>query len=408
LRQSYKFDIEGSVSSNFFAIGATAGYRNRNLFRGAELFDISLTGRHEFMRTTGRTGSYEVGGNVSVTWPRFLLPIPSAWQRGMHDRLTRLEMSLDYQDRPIFKRTLSGVRLAYSRNNSRNGTFIVRPLDIHLINVRDIDREFLASLRNPYLQKSYESQLAAGISGVYLYGRPDAATFRLSAETAGNLLSAFARLTSATSHWDEVIGGAYYNAFGLRFSQYARLEASLSNRIATGTETALAWRVLAGGAVSYGNSTPMPYDRFFYAGGSNSMRGWIARRLGPGTQPHDKNRYPSQIGNLRLEANAEFRFPVWNFVQSAVFLDAGNIWFAGKRNYDDPELNHDAVFHLHTFARQLALNTGVGVRLDFNRCIFRVDWGIRLHDPGQPAGARWIRSFRTENTALNFGVGYPF
>lgn len=415
MRQSYKVDIEGSMSSNFFALGATLGYQNKNLFRGAELFDISLTGRYEFLRTTGRTGSYEIGGVTSVTVPRFVSPVAVDRFNRLSNKRTRFEMSVDYQDRPIYKRTLSGIRLAYSWNNRRYSSFTLRPADIYLIKVRDLDQDFLASLKNPYLRMSYESQLAPGISLSYVYNsqlkRLDAntnsSTFGLNVETMGNLFSAISRMTS-DGHYDTEVGGTYYKAFGMRFSQYVRGEASFSNRMVTGAKTSFVWRLLAGGAVSYANSTPMPYDRFFYSGGSNSMRGWIVRRLGPGTQPYDDSKYPSQIGNVKLEANAEFRFPVWDFINSAVFFDLGNIWFAGKDNYDDPGLSEAALFRFDTFYKQLGLNTGLGLRLDFSRFIFRVDWGIKLHDPGQPDGKRWIHNFRLGNTALNFGVGYPF
>lgn len=413
LRQSYKIDLEGSVSSNFFAVGATVGYQNRNMFRGAELFDISLTGRYEFLRSTGNTGSYEIGGNISLTWPRFLSLFPVDRYGKRANPRTRFEMSLNYQNRPIYQRTLSGVRLSYSWNDRDASSFILRPVDINLINVNNIDPDFLAGLKNPYLQQSYESQLVPGLSFSYTYNsqlrKVDAAAnssvFRLNFETMGNLFSVVSRLVSHP-HTDG--DKKYYNAFGMRFSQYVRAEASLSRRIVIGDKTSVVWRVLAGGGMSYGNHTPIPIDRLFYSGGSNSMRGWIVRRLGPGTVPNADKTYPSQVGNLKLEANLEFRFPVWDFVHSAVFLDAGNIWFAGKGNYDEAELNEAAQFRFNRFARQLGLNTGLGVRLDFSRFIFRVDWGIKLHDPGQPAGKRWIHNFRLSNTALNFGVGYPF
>ncbi len=415
MRQSYKVELEGSMSSNFFGLGATLGYQNRNLFRGAELFDISLTGRYEFMRATGRTGSYEIGGVTSVTVPRFVSPVPADRRGRLQNKHTRFEMSVDYQDRPIYKRTLSGARLAYSWNNRRYSSFTLRPVDVNLINVRDLDQAFIDSLKNPYLRQSYQSQLAPGISMSWVYNsqlrRPDAnsnsSVFSLNVETMGNLFSAVSRMVS-DGHYDAEVGGTYYRAFGMRFSQYVRAETSFSNRIVTGARTSFVWRLLAGGAVSYGNSTPMPYDRFFWSGGSNSMRGWIVRRLGPGTQPYDKDKYPSQIGNVKLEANVEFRFPVWDFINSAVFFDLGNIWFAGKDNYDDPDLSEAAVFRFDRFHKQLGLNTGIGLRLDFNRFIFRVDWGIKLHDPGRLAGDRWIDKLRLAGTALNFGVGYPF
>ncbi len=386
MRQSIRTDIEGSFSSNFTALGATIGYGNRNLLRGAESFEANLTGRYEFLRSTARKGSYEVGGGMSITLPRLLSPV--MWNA--NDPRTRLEASFNYQDRPIYRRTLSGLRLSYTWDNGRRSAFIYRPVDLNLIDVRYIDDVFLSNLRNPYLRNSYSSQLVPGTSFAWVRRGPT--TVRFGAETAGNLFSLFVR------------------ADDRRFSQYARAEISIANTIPTGLKTSFVWRVLAGGAVSYGStaSHPIPIDRLFYSGGSNSMRGWIVRRLGPGTLPNDSKDYPSQVGNMKLEANVEFRFPVWDFVRSAVFVDAGNIWFAGRRDYEDAQMNDAAMFRPGSFYRQLGLNTGLGLRLDFRRFLFRVDWGVKLHDPGQPAGERWTRGLRLRNTALNFGVGYPF
>jgi outer membrane protein assembly factor BamA len=414
-RQSFRTDLEGSISSNFLALGGTVGYQNRNLLRGSESFDASFTARREFLRTRADGGSYEVGGGVSLTWPRLLAPLPAAIRRRIEIPRTRLEMSLNYQSRPIYERTLSGARLAYSWSNRHHSSFIIRPVDVNLIDVKKIDAAFLDQLRNPYLRNSYRSQLVPGMSLQWTYNSqlrsPDQSAnslvVRLNAETMGNLFAALSRMTT-DGHNDPDTGGRYYNVLGMRFSQYARVEMSVANRIATGHRTSIAWRVLAGGGVSYGNATPIPVDRLFYSGGSNSMRGWIVRRLGPGTLPYDDKEYPSQVGNMKLEANVEFRFPVWDFVHSAVFLDAGNIWFVGRSDYEQAEMNDATVFRFNNFYRQLGLNTGLGVRLDFDRFIFRVDWGVKLHDPGAPAHSRWIRSFRLRNTALNFGVGYPF
>lgn len=384
MRQSIRTDLEGSFSSNFSAIGATIGYQNRNLFRGAESFDVSLTGRYEFLRSVSRTGSYEIGGAVSITLPRMLSPVE--WRP--NDPHTKLEASLNYQNRPIYHRTLSGLRLTYSWRNALN-TFAYRPVDLHVIDMRDIDRTFLANLRNPYLRDSYSSQLVPGTS--FAWAHNGNYRVRLHLETAGNLFSLIPDTNT-------------------RFSRYARAEASLSNTMRTGLKTNFVWRALIGGAVSYGRAdqNPIPIDRLFYSGGSNSMRGWTVRRLGPGTLPNDDKDYPSQVGNLKLEANVEFRFPVWDFVHSAVFVDAGNIWFAGRRDYEEAQMNDAAMFRFDSFYRQIGLNTGLGVRLDFRRFLFRVDWGIKLHDPGQPARSRWINGFKLKNTALNFGVGYPF
>jgi outer membrane protein assembly factor BamA len=143
----------------------------------------------------------------------------------------------------------------------------------------------------------------------------------------------------------------------------------------------------------------------FFAGGINSMRGWGVRTLGPGGMLYEKKNYPSQMGDVKLEANAEFRFPLWNIFHGALFCDVGNIWFMRSSPTEYPE---EAVFHFNDFYKQLAFNTGLGLRLDIKFAVLRLDWGIQLHNPGRPAGERWIHNFKWANTALNFGVGYPF
>lgn len=136
------------------------------------------------------------------------------------------------------------------------------------------------------------------------------------------------------------------------------------------------------------------------------MRGWSPRTLGPGSSAKPTGVvYPSQLANMKLEANLEFRFPIWNMFHGATFLDLGNIWYTGASSQGVPE---GAVFAFDTFYKQLAFNTGIGLRLDIQFAILRLDWGIQLHNPNNPAGERWIHNFKWKNTALNFGVGYPF
>ena len=136
------------------------------------------------------------------------------------------------------------------------------------------------------------------------------------------------------------------------------------------------------------------------------MRGWAPRTLGPGSsQIPEDTVYPTQLGDTKLEANLEFRFPIWSMLHGATFLDLGNIWYMGHNKVDYPE---GSVFHFDQFYKQLGFNTGIGLRLDIKFAVLRLDWGIQLHNPNNPAGERWIHNFKWKNTSLNFGVGYPF
>lgn len=230
---------------------------------------------------------------------------------------------------------------------------------------------------------------------------------RLNLETTGNLLRGITELFAKPQNDD---GGKYYNILGIRFAQYVRGDLSVSQKIVLGAEgrLAIAYRLYGGAALSYGNSNTIPSDRLFFAGGGNSMRGWAPRTLGPGDTPEPKKSgvyYPSQLANMKLEANLELRFPIWNIFNGALFFDAGNIWFLKRSESDNAP---QAVFRFNNFYRQLGFDTGVGIRLDIKFAVLRLDWGIQLHNPNWPAGHRWIDTFKFKNTALNFGVGYPF
>ncbi|MDE7129210.1 MAG: outer membrane protein assembly factor, partial [Alistipes sp.] len=188
-----------------------------------------------------------------------------------------------------------------------------------------------------------------------------------------------------------------------------RSDINLSHNIVLGKNLSLAGRLFAGVGVAYGNSKDMtiPFDRMFYCGGANSMRGWTPRTLGPGNAPEseiENSIFPTQVGDVRLEANLEFRFPIWGIFQGATFLDLGNVWYM---RYND-KITDDQVFHFNRFYKQLGFNTGVGIRLDIKFVVLRLDLGLQLHNPNRPQGERWIRNLKWSGMALNFGVGYPF
>lgn len=407
LKQGLRMEVEGSTTSSFYGLSATLGYQNRNLFRGVETFNAALTFGYEYMKGANvlRRRANEVGVSVGMQFPRFISPfnIPT---RNINMPRTNLELSFNYQDRPYYRRDLSRVSWAYSwRSMNGRYSYQLRPIDINWINVGYINEEFFSSLENEYLRQSYLTQAIVGLSGSYTYNNQgknpngNATLMRANFESSGNLLNLFGVLFS------EKKDDGMYRLLGVRYSQYVRGDLSVSRKISLGERTALAGRVFAGVGVPYGNSTALPFDRMFYVGGSNSMRGWTPRTLGPGNTPAQNTPYPVQMGDMRLEANLEFRFPIWGMFHGATFLDLGNVWYLNRDRHEVPA---DGVFHWDTFYKQLGFNTGVGLRIDITFVILRLDWGVQLHSPNHPAGERWIHNLKWKNTALNFGVGYPF
>ena len=409
LKQSFTVELEGSVTSSFYGLSASAGYQNRNLFRGAEALDVDFTIGTEYMRApeARKRTAVEFGVSASLSFPRFLFPVHTRRFQTLVLPRTKVAVSVNFQDRPYYRRSLSNASWGYAWDYRGYSSFLLRPVDITVVDVSYLDDDFFASLQNRYLQNSYKSQLIPALSFSYVYNNQrrdlggNATVLRLNAEVAGNLVDGLEHLFSKPAP-----GTSYYTLFGIRYSQYFRVDASVSRKIMLGETTALAGRLFAGCGLAYGNAAVLPMDRLFYAGGSNSMRGWTPRTLGPGTVPIPADMlYPTQLGDMRLEANLEFRFPIWGIFHGATFLDAGNVWFM-RRN--DSEYAPEAVFRFDSFWKGLGFNTGVGLRLDIKFAVLRLDWGIQLHNPNNPSGERWIHNLRWKNTALNFGVGYPF
>ncbi len=414
LKQSYKVELEASTNSNFYAFKVTAGYQNRNILRGTEILDVSLTTGYEIRHGEGDRSSYEIGSTVGLSFPTLLTPFNVDKYNKLNNPTTRVAISFSSQRRQNYERTISGLSWGYSWDNGKNSMYTLRPIDLSLVKMGHIDSLFINNLDtigNTYLKNSYESQFIAGISASYTYNNQklnsnaNSIIFKLNLETSGNLANGLTNLFNSKTY-DGETGRNFHKILGIRYAQYVRLQSSFSNKIQLGEKSSIVYRLLAGAALSYGNSDAVPYDRLFYSGGSNSMRGWMVRTLGPGNQTTNiKNSlYHSQLGNLKLETNLEFRFPVWDMLHGALFFDLGNVWYM-----KEGEAPTEGVFHFNSFYKQLGFNTGLGARIDLDFLVLRLDWGIKLHNPNLPAGNRWINSFKfKDTTALNFGVGYPF
>ena len=407
LKQGFNVELEASTTSSFYGVSAPVGYQNRNLFRGVETLNTSVTFGYEYMKAphTSRRRANEIGVTAGLSFPRFIAPFHIS-TRNINMPRTKVELSFNYQDRPYYRRDLSRATWTYSwRSLNGRYSYQLRPIDLNWIHVGYINQDFFASLENEYLRQSYLTQAIVGLSASYTYNNQgkniggNATLMHANFESSGNLVNIFERAFSKKTP------EGYYNILGVRYSQYVRGDISLSRKIVLGEKTAMAGRIFAGVGVPYGNSTALPFDRLFYVGGSNSMRGWTPRTLGPGNTPEQDTPYPVQMGDMRLEANLEFRFPIWGMFHGATFLDVGNVWYLGGKKAQVPA---DGVFHLDRFYKQLGMNTGLGLRVDIKFVILRLDWGVQLHSPNKPVGERWIHNFKWENMALNFGVGYPF
>ena len=406
--QGFKFNLESSVNSTgLFGVSPQVSYYHKNIFRGGEWLNLSFMGNFQF-KFNDDVRSNEFGVSAGLSFPKFF-PLPYRFFKGAIPR-TDVNLTYNYQSRPEYTRNIISVTYGYNGNLKRRFFYQAYPLQMNVVRLFDLDEKFYKSLVNdPFLLNAYQDHFDFG-SGATLYyttnpdNTPKLPHFysRFQFDIAGNLLSAFKPLMEKNSNGQGMI-------WNTPFSQFVRGEITLSKTWFLGKKSkqSIATRLQAGAGYAYGNSTSLPFEKHFYAGGSNSLRGWQARTVGPGTAPRDTSFViPNQTGDMKLEANIEYRFDLFWKLAGALFIDAGNVW---TLKADDTEEGQQSLFSWKDFGSSIAANWGAGIRLDFGFLLLRVDMGLKVHDPARQQ--RWVNPgewFKGDNYALHFGVGYPF
>ena len=407
-RQGFKFNLESSVNSTgLFGISPQVSYYHKNIFRGGEWLNLNFMGNFQ-LKFNDEIRSNEFGVAAGLSFPKFF-PMPYRFFSGAIPR-TDVNLSYNYQSRPEYTRNIISVTYGYNGNLKRRLFYQAYPLQMNVVKLFDIDQKFYSSLVNdPFLRNAYQDHFDLG-SGAILYyttnpdntpKRPHFYT-RVQFDIAGNMLSAFKPIMQKNDSGEGML-------WSTPFSQFVRGELTLSKTwfLGKNSKQSIATRLQAGAGYAYGNSTSLPFEKHFYAGGSNSLRGWQARTVGPGLAPMDTSFViPNQTGDMKLEANIEYRFDMFWKVAGAVFVDAGNVW---ALKADSSEEGQASLFRWQDFGRSIAANWGVGLRLDFGFLLLRVDMGMKIHDPARKQ--RWVSPeqwFKRDNYAVHFGVGYPF
>ena len=403
--QGFKVNLEASVnSSGLFGISPQLSYYHKNIFKGGEWLNLGFMGNFQ-SRFKDQVRSNEFGVSGSLSFPKFF-PLP---YRHFKEAIPRTDVNVSYnfQQRPEYTRNILSISYGYTGNVKSRFYYQFYPLQMNIVNLFNLDNNFYESLANdPFLKNAYQNHFDLGSGGILYYTTNSASvprtTFfycRLQFDIAGNLLSAFKPLMDKDSNGS----GMLWNT---PFSQFVRGEVTLGKTWVFGKKSgqAIATRLVAGAGYAYGNSSALPFEKHFYAGGANSLRGWQARTLGPGISAMDRNFViPNQTGDMRLEANIEYRFDIyWKFA-GALFIDAGNVWTLQGSD------NEAGRFRWNTFGDSIAANWGAGLRLDFGFLLLRLDMGMRVHDPAREQ--KWVKPsewIKTDGYALHFGVGYPF
>ena len=406
--QGFQINLEGSTnSSGLLGVSPQLSYYHKNIFKGGEWLNLSFMGNFQF-KFKDDIRSNEFGVSAGLSFPKFF-PLPYRFFEGAIPR-TEINLSYNYQDRPEYTRNILSTTYGYNGNLGNRFFYQAYPLQLNVVKLLNLDPEFYDTLAaDPFLRNAYQDHFDLG-SGMTLYYTTNAESVpketyfysRLQFDIAGNMLSLF----KPVMRKDENGAGMLWNT---PFSQFVRAELTLGRTWVWGRNSgqSLATRLVAGAGYAYGNSNALPFEKHFYGGGANSLRGWQVRTVGPGTAPMDSSFViPNQTGDMKLEANIEYRFKMFWKVAGAVFADAGNVWTLKN---DDSVTGQQSIFRWDTFGESIAMNWGVGLRLDFNFLILRLDLGMKIHDPAREQ--KWVNPadwLHRDNYALHFGVGYPF
>lgn len=402
--------IEANVSSksnSYLGPGLLFGVTNRNLFGGGEQLNVTLTGSYEWQTGRHRSSvfnSYEVGLQGSLAFPRLLAPkfLPRL-RRDLS--WTRITLNADLLNRPhYFRMAQFNASFSYDWNPTRYSSNTLTLLKLTYTNLLKTTSEFDRIMaENRAIAESFRSQFLPQIMYTYnydrMFGRRNSLSWTATAQEAGAVFCGLWRLCGQKHE---------KRLFGIPISQFVKISGQLVyGRRLGASDTWLYTRVASGVAHAYGNSSQVPYSEQFWVGGANSIRAFTVRSLGPGSYRPKADRngnYFDQTGTFKFEANVELRFPIFGPVHGAAFLDAGNVWLLKE----DPE-RPGGKLRASTFGKDLALGTGVGIRVDIGMLVIRGDLGIGIHAPYKTSRSGYYNMTSFKNSlAFHLAIGYPF
>ncbi len=418
-RRSISAELRGVTKSNHFTgPGINTVFTNHNLLKGAESLQISLSGAYETLFGRQRTASSaEFGLDASLSIPRFVLPADWKDSPKALSPKTNISLGINYLSRTdAFHLTTIQAQYGYVWNRDMATQWRISPLVFNLFILGDVDEDLEGVfVGGNLLRKGLFEQFIIGGQYRYTYNsrlkrQSDHDWFlQLNLNLSGNLACLLMEQLPGVSPGED----GSHTLFNQSFAQYARTDVDMRYYRQLGTGRRLATRVFMGAGIPYGNSDMMPYVKQYVIGGSNSIRAFHPRSLGPGSYSRteeEKGEYNIfRTGEIKLEANIEYRFDITNLLKGALFVDAGNIW----RLREDEEVP-GGMFATDRFLREIALGTGTGLRVDAGFFILRFDFAVPIADPatgdnGYFGPVRLFdRQWRRDNLVFNLGIGYPF
>ncbi len=415
-----QFGVDGTNSAGDLGIAADATYEHKNILKGGETLRLKVNAAYEFIGVSDSTnfadkGYYEYGAEAFLNIPQLLLPWMMKGFRDQPSASTEFSVGINFQKRSEYLRQFFNLssRFQWSRMNLQL-TNVVNPLDITYVRMPWMSQRFADAYMNdsinPILKASYEEQLIARTAYTVSYtnsrlGRMQPTVpFRVRAgiEVAGYLPRLIASMGGARQN-----ESGRYTLMGLPYAEYVKGDIDFAPTYRIDDENTLAGRISIGVALPYGNSVALPFEKRYYGGGANGVRGWSTRSLGPGTYNNEAAGYDfaNKTGDIKLDFSVEYRHKMTNMFELATFIDAGNIW-----TIKDYQSQPGGYFQFSTFYKEIAAAYGAGFRVDLDFLLLRVDMGMKAYNPALQGNDRWsiVKPNFGRDFAFHFAIGYPF
>jgi outer membrane protein assembly factor BamA len=406
--QSFQAEVEMNHSAGLGTAGSII-YQHKNLFKGAEIFDLKTNAGTEAIGNIGSSELFytlELGVEAKVQVPKFFLPFRTDQFIRKYNPKTNFAASYNFLHRPEFTQAVANLSFGYSWKGNKYTNFTVNPVDVNYVRLLNYKESFKQWIDTTFLGNIYNNHFVPVSSISFTYNNQQSNKnvifwyFRTNLESAGNTTKLLSQALNAKKD-----DNGEYQLFGISFAQYVKGDIDCRYYIPVNTTDKVVFRFFGGMAYPYSNSKTIPFEKQYYSGGANSIRAWEVRKLGPGSYKDTISKYPNSNADIKLEANVEYRFKLFWVLEGALFIDAGNIWAVNKN-----DKREGALFQFNSFYNQIAIGTGFGTRFNFSYFLVRLDLGFKLRDPSEKINQRWAfgKSIDIGYFNPNIGIGYPF
>jgi len=416
-RQFFEVKMDATTSAGDPGLSSSIIYHNRNLSKGAEILNISVNGALEVQRIIDEDeqpavfnnlpfNTLELGAEGNLLIPKFLAPIRQERFNKSFKPRTSIIAGANYQERPDYRRYISKLSYGYDWHYRNNYTLLFNLIELNAVSIFPEASfiEKIEQLNDQRLKSSYSDHIITASNFTMVFSNQDYkknssfSYLRLNLESAGLLVNLFNKSYTVNEEGVAMI-------FNIPYAQYLRINADYRHYFQLTPNHQLAFRAAVGLGNPYGNMSVLPFEKSFFVGGANGLRAWPIRTVGPGSftdsllvTQFDKT------GDLGIETSLEYRFPIYKTFKGALFLDAGNVWLKNKSDkFPGGE------FELNRMVPELAVGTGIGFRFDFSFFVIRLDAAVKVRDPSNSPGQRWVvdeASLKKVN--WNFAIDYPF